>query len=182
MTLFECTARSLGVKPPFVSQSHRSAASGHCTAKELQAHTALPDGKGEPLFNVVRPFGDACHLCTRPSLHSSCLTQCTLLFEPRVIRSGRPPLSSLASQSHSASRCDAPLLMLGCLVLLRPASRPHWGHPVPFDVLLATVTLHLCLQRPHIHAALMVLNAVTVSGVLSPLASQSHAAATSWQL
>ena len=70
---------------PFAWWSHNMAASGHCTARELQAHTAWLEGKGEPLFGITRLFGDACHLCTRPSLHSSCTTQCTFFCEPHQI-------------------------------------------------------------------------------------------------
>ena len=69
-------------------------------------------------------------------------------------------------------------LMLGCLVWMRLASRPHGGHPLP-SVLFATVALHLCPQTPHLQVAVKWLYAVTVSGVRSPLAPQSHSAATS---
>ena len=178
MTLSDCTVTSPGVKSPFEEKSHRSAASGHCTARELQAHTAWPHGNGEPIFLRARLLISACQLCTRPSLHSSCLTQCTCLTEPRVTRSGCQPQRPLASQSHSASRCGAPSLMLGCLVWMRLAS-PHGGQPCPNKVLWLTVALHLCPQRPHLQAALVLLVAATVSGVLSPLRSQSHSAATS---
>ena len=175
-TLCDCTATSLGARPAFDGKSQKSAASGHCTARELQAHTELPVGNGEPV--VLRSFDDACHLCTRPSLHSSRRTQCTFLAEPRVTWSGRQPHFSLGSQSHSASRFGAPSLMLGCRVLWRQASRPHGRQPRPNEVLLLTVALHQCPQRRHLQAALMLLHAVTVSGVLSPLASQSHSAAS----
>ena len=81
-------------------------------------------------------------------------------------------------QSHSASRCGAPALMLGCHVLLQLASRVHWGLPVP-RVLFTIVALHLCPQTQQLQVALMLLLAVTVSDVLSPAASQSHSTATS---
>ena len=71
------------VKSPFIPQSHRSAASGHCTARELQAHTELPDGKGEP--DSLRVSGDACRLCTRPSLHSSCTPHSVTSQSMRVV-------------------------------------------------------------------------------------------------
>ena len=62
---------------------------------------------------------------------------------------------------------------------------PHSGHPVP-PVPLAlspTTALQLVPQRAHLQAALIMLLAATVSDVLSPLASQSHSAATSgWLL
>ena len=48
----------------------------------------LPEGKGEPVSIIERLFGVACHLCTRPILHSS-LTQCTFLCEPSGAWSGR---------------------------------------------------------------------------------------------
>ena len=98
--LCEYTVIPPGVRSPFVSQSHRSAASGHCTARELQAHTALPEGKGEPDFCPVQVCEGACHLCNSPSLHSYRTTQCTFLTEPRVTRSGCQPCVSLAFQSH----------------------------------------------------------------------------------
>ena len=63
-------------------EPHESAASGHCTAREVQAQRAWPRLHGEPLLNVKRRIGGACHLCTRPSLHSPCRAQCTILCEP----------------------------------------------------------------------------------------------------
>ena len=168
-----------GVMPPFAWWSQRSAASGHCTARELQAHTAWPEGKGDPVLST-RFDGLACHLCTRPSLHSSCTTQCTFLFEPRVTSSGCQPTVGLTSQSHSASRWGAPSLMLGCFAyFLRPASRAHRGHPLPRRVLICTTALHLYPQWRHLQAASIALPARTPSGVCSPLASQSHSSATS---
>ena len=71
------------------------------------------------------------------------------------------------------------MLMLGCLVWMRRVSCAHWGHPFPCRALDLTVALQLCPQRSHLQAASMLLPAVTFSGVLSPLASQSHSAATS---
>ena len=57
-------------------RKQRFAACGHCTARGLQAHTAWPEGVGATI-HPMRLIGDACHLCIRPSLHSSCTTQYT---------------------------------------------------------------------------------------------------------
>ena len=79
--------------------------------------------------------------CCLPSVHQpqlalACTTQCTFLAVLRVTWSGCQPCRSLAFQSHSASRCGGPVLMLGCLVLLQPASRPLCGHPYPVVLLI----------------------------------------------
>ena len=112
---------------------------------------------GEPYFSPTRLCGDACHLCTRPSLHSSCLNQCTFLCEPRVTLCECHPRVSLASQSHSASRCGVPLLMLGCLVWMQPASRPQWGHSF----------FLFCCQQPPVCQVLLLARAVRFSGMLT---------------
>ena len=156
------------------------AASGHCSASELQAQTAFPDGNGEPAFWPQRLFGAACHLWSRARGHSVSLRQCTFLVDMSVISSGDQPSHRFDSQSHSASRCGAPTLMLGCRSLgRRRACCAHSGHPLLCWVLSDIVEFHLLLQRPHFQAAGLLLLPATASGVLLPLASQSHSFATS---
>ena len=87
----------------------------------------MPDGKGEPALFPMRLNGVACHVCTRPSLHWSCTTQCTCLFEPRVTWSGCQLHLSLASQSHSASKCWAPNNDAGMPCLLVASLTGTWG-------------------------------------------------------
>ena len=53
--LCDCDATSLGVKSPVNKKSQRSAASGHCTAREVQAHTAVSEGKkGQTMVEGVQ--------------------------------------------------------------------------------------------------------------------------------
>ena len=69
--------------------------------------------------------------------------------------------------------------MLGCLVWWLLAFRPHAGQPALACVLVLICALHAYPHWLHFHATLLLQLAATVSGVLSPLASQSHSAATS---
>ena len=76
-TIFGPTATALGVKSPLEDGSHRSAASWHCSARELQAYTALPClmgrgshflmSRGDVVMLAICARGPACILFAQPS-------------------------------------------------------------------------------------------------------------------